>query len=248
MTIRGNVISGTGTAPGTGTCCSDGFGLYLADAASSVNVIVGNRIGTDAAGTAAVGNRLYGIVVSSGGNTIGGTSAADRNLISGNGRGIMFIGSSAASNDVIGNYIGTNAAGTSALSNGIHGIVFNVAGAGNQIGGAGAGEGNVIAASGVGVEFVATSDQVRPGQSDRRWRGRHHTSREPVDRHPHLRNAGVCLRQQPDRWHRRRRRERHRRIAGRKGSASRVLLPGTRSSVTASTTTRVWASISPRTA
>ena len=126
-------------------------------------VIAGNRIGTDAAGTAAVGNRLYGIVVSSGGNTIGGTSAADRNLISGNGRGIMFIGSSAASNDVFGNYIGTNAAGTSALSNGIHGIVFNVAGAGNQIGGAGAGEGNVIAASGVGVEFVATSDQVVQG-------------------------------------------------------------------------------------
>ena len=52
-------------------------------------------------------------------NTIGGTTAAARNVIAGNGgRGISISG---VGNFVIGNHTGTNAAGTGALGNGATG-------------------------------------------------------------------------------------------------------------------------------
>ena len=60
------------------------------------NVITGNFIGTNTAGTSALGNGL-GVVVSSGSNnTVGGTTPATRNVISGNlGTGVgIFDGSS----------------------------------------------------------------------------------------------------------------------------------------------------------
>ena len=113
------------------------------------NVIAGNFIGTDASGTTAVPNGT-GIFGTSPGNTIGGITPADRNLISGNtGNGIDFEESSgAATGPVIrGNYIGTDATGLKALGNGGAGI--NIVGFnGATIGGTADGDRNVIAASG----------------------------------------------------------------------------------------------------
>jgi hypothetical protein len=77
---------------------------------SSSNVIAGNYIGTNAAGDTALGNYI-GIDIEGGGdNIIGGTTPADRNVISGNSACGIF-DASVGSNTIIGNYIGTNAAG-----------------------------------------------------------------------------------------------------------------------------------------
>ncbi|MEZ5658212.1 MAG: cadherin domain-containing protein [Burkholderiaceae bacterium] len=81
------------------------------------------------------------------GTVIGGSSAADRNVISGlAGIGVRL---GAASGTIVqGNWIGLGSDG-STIGNGTHGIFLGVATAtGNLIGGDGPGEGNVIVASG----------------------------------------------------------------------------------------------------
>jgi pentapeptide MXKDX repeat protein len=77
--------------------------------------IVGNRIGTNAAGTAPLGNNV-GISLTSDaiGNIIGGPTAAQRNLISGNTLSAIQIDSDR--NRIEGNYIGTNAAGNAPIA------------------------------------------------------------------------------------------------------------------------------------
>ena len=89
------------------------------------NVIVGNHIGTNAAGTAALGNGAEGVSISLGAwnNTVGGDTAEERNVISGNGwGGVAFHGSDTTGNMVVGNHIGTDAAGTAALGNTLYGV------------------------------------------------------------------------------------------------------------------------------
>ncbi len=51
------------------------------------NIIAGNYIGTDVAGTSAFGNQVTGVFIGGGSsnNVIGGTSVTDRNILSGNG-------------------------------------------------------------------------------------------------------------------------------------------------------------------
>ena len=107
--------------------------------------IVGNYIGTNINGTAQAGNNQQGILVSdSTGNTIGGTSDADRNVISGNRlRGLLIYETAASGNQILGNYIGTNATGTASLTNQQIGLyIWNAPG--NTIGGTAAGAANVI--------------------------------------------------------------------------------------------------------
>jgi titin len=136
-----NVISGNVLA-------DNGDGLEMR---GRLNRVVGNRIGTDAAGTQALGNRwgVYFLSGTVGQDTIGGTTPADRNLISGNGIGVYLGGQS----DLIeGNYIGTDLTGTLALGNGSG--VYTAGGAsGNTIGGTAAGAGNVIAGNVDGLDF-----------------------------------------------------------------------------------------------
>jgi titin len=87
------------------------------------NLVGGNYIGPNAAGSASLGNTRFGVQISNGatGNTIGtnGDGSADsieRNLISGNGyAGVRIL--EAFDNLIAGNYIGTNAIGLSALPN-----------------------------------------------------------------------------------------------------------------------------------
>lgn len=101
---------------------------------SASNVIQGNFIGTDPSGLLARTNSGDGILVTSQGNLIGGTTAAARNIISGNGQaGILVSGSGATGNVIEGNYIGTDIRGTNALANSTNGIQINLA-AGNIIG------------------------------------------------------------------------------------------------------------------
>jgi titin len=111
----------------------------------------GNRLGTDWADTPGLGNTGYGVYIQNGAaaNTIGGTAAVERNVISGNGGGIAINGSTDTT--VEGNYIGTDSTGTVARGNSGWGIYIWNSATGNEIGGDTAGERNVISGNGGGV-------------------------------------------------------------------------------------------------
>src|SRR5262249_49862917 len=105
-----NTIGGT-TPAARNVIAGNSEGLYL----ESHTTVVGNYIGTNAGGTAALAN-FDGLIVTGQGNTIGGTTVSARNLISGNGTGIYFAFGN--HNLVMGNFIGTDATGRLALGNG----------------------------------------------------------------------------------------------------------------------------------
>jgi parallel beta-helix repeat protein len=97
-----------------------------------LDIVTNCYIGTDAAGTMALGNQGDGILIEGGtpNNIIGGSQAGDGNVISGNlGNGIEIQPrspfappSSLNGNFIFRNFIGTNAAGNAGLGNGGNGI------------------------------------------------------------------------------------------------------------------------------
>jgi len=139
-----NVISGN-TAAST-----DGVGVLITATGASNNIVAGNYIGLNAAGTAAIPNN-FGVAVTNGAtNNFIGTNGDgvndlnERNIISGNLIGVQFTGATTNNNRVAGNYIGTNAIGTGDVGNTQNGIVFRLAGSGNVIGGSPLNAGNRI--------------------------------------------------------------------------------------------------------
>ncbi len=138
----GNLISGNGAS-----------GVFILGGKADHNTVSGNRIGTDVNGTAAMPNDSGGVMITDAmTNTIGGTTAAARNLISGNaGIGVSIINSDddgdADGNLIQGNYIGTEVSGTTALPNTLTGVVITNA-ANNDVGGTAAGAGNLISGNG----------------------------------------------------------------------------------------------------
>jgi hypothetical protein len=137
--VVANVISG-----------NRGNGIELEG--SSRNTVVANRIGTNAAGTAAIPNGSNGIWITHGsrGNEIGGTAFVDTvtgkannptgskgtvppvfvvpplgNLISGNDGNGVLIDNLSTDNTLNGNFIGTTAGGDSALGNARNGVWLN---------------------------------------------------------------------------------------------------------------------------
>jgi hypothetical protein len=138
-----------GTAAGAGNVISGNTanGLLLSN---SNLVMQGNRIGTDLAGNLNLGNGNHGVELTRGGSppfplvqfTIGGTTSAARNIISGNGGFGLRLFNPTSSTTVQGNYIGTKADGQTALGNGSNGIEAQTTA---TIGGTAAGAGNVIA-------------------------------------------------------------------------------------------------------
>jgi parallel beta-helix repeat protein len=118
------------------------FSLDGISISSSNNTIRGNFIGTNAAGTAALGNRT-GVAVTSTGNMIGGSGVATRNVISGNTSiGISLGGSN---NTAKNNYVGTDASGTLPVGNTGPGV--EVGGPNNIIGSNNINDRNVISGS-----------------------------------------------------------------------------------------------------
>ncbi len=127
--------------------------------AGSGNIVKGNTIGLDVAGTVAVPNAT-GIYLNSAGNTVGGGAAGERNIISGNT--IEGINVSQPGNVIQGNYIGINSLGTAAVGNGGSGIA--VSASNTQVGGSGAGEGNVIAGNlGAGLSIYSGTGNIVQG-------------------------------------------------------------------------------------
>src|SRR5262245_39312019 len=129
---QGNIISG-----------NNNDGITITDPSAQHNKIQGNLIGTDINGTKAVENSQYGVSIQDASNNlIGGLVPEARNVISGNGSAGVKLSGGYGSNLIQGNFIGTDITGTKALGNDNAGI--DVFSAGDQIGGADPGAGNVI--------------------------------------------------------------------------------------------------------
>lgn len=160
-TVSGNVISG-----------NDGYGIFATNTID--NIISGNEIGPDAAGTNSPGVQAYGVALLTGasGNIIGGTTTGAGNVVSGNGLyGVYMFGPAVGGNVVEGNLIGTDVTGTNALPNGPFtyggwGIgVWNYAN-NNIIGGTTAGARNVISGTvgyGYGIAIGTANSNVVEG-------------------------------------------------------------------------------------
>src|SRR5439155_841361 len=177
-TVQGLVINNFGGNNGSGI-------LFF----SAGNLAAGNYLGTDVSGTLDRGNQqgVRMIGASAGGNTVGGLTPSDRNLISGNNlSGVSILAGPA--NVVLGNLIGTDRsgtrdrgnnegvtvaagnnsggnsiAGTAALGNTGLGIQIDGGGAPNaRIGGTTAGAGNLVSGNGtIGIWFNVPSAGAR---------------------------------------------------------------------------------------
>lgn len=184
VTISGssnNTIGGT-TAGSRNVISSNSTGISLRQVTATQNTIVGNYIGTNTAGTGALGNFTGIDILLSENNTIGGTTAGARNVISGNdAEGIAIVGFQFASfaqqeavreaannNLILGNYIGVDASGFNPLGNGLNPQAFRRDGVrifsanGTTIGGAAAGAANIIANNGGNGVFVEPQSTVAP--------------------------------------------------------------------------------------
>ena len=152
-----NIIAGSSTVKGLVINRFSQDGISLALGAFGGNIIEGNYIGIDTAGSSDMGNGRYGVNVNHApGNTIGGTTSAARNVISGNNTGVRIIGLLATGNKVEGNYIGTNATGTADLGNSSFGVLISGAW-NNTIGGATSAARNVISGNNTGVRITGTA-------------------------------------------------------------------------------------------
>ena len=116
LSSNNNRVGGLTTAARNVISGNFANGVHMALGASN-NLVQGNYIGVNAAGTAALPNES-GIVFfnNAPNNTIGGSTAAHRNVVSGN-RNIGILIDTSNSNVIQGNFIGTNAAGDAAISN-----------------------------------------------------------------------------------------------------------------------------------
>lgn len=124
-----------------------GSGIIISGGSARYNTIIGNYIGTTATGDDTLGNG-NGIYLGQGANNtiIGGLEPENKNIISGNyGYGVMV---SSDSNLIVNNYIGIDASGSRRLSNEDDGIYIYYGAQGNQIGGAGEFDSNVISGNG----------------------------------------------------------------------------------------------------
>jgi len=136
-------------------------GITVVDGTATGNIILGNYVGTDVTGTAAIPNGT-GISLLAPGNTVGGIGAGAGNLIAGNtGPGVGLGAPFATGNVILGNFIGVDVTGDQGLGNDIGVWVDNVGG--NVIGGVTEGAGNVISGNREGITFWetgATSNRV----------------------------------------------------------------------------------------
>src|SRR5262245_29463597 len=136
-----------------------GVGIVPNGVGTTKNVIAGNFIGTNATGLAALPNQGGGVAVDgANGNTIGGSFAGARNVISGNGGDGVSLSSATAAefqgNLVFGNFIGTDATGSAAVPNAGDGVELNNVG-NNYIGDRPVGRRNVISGNaGAGVHVA----------------------------------------------------------------------------------------------
>ena len=163
-------------------------GIFVADAVSAFTQITGNLIGTDFTGLLPLGNLLNGVALGAppdpdpgdgyaSDNTVGGLTADDRNVISGNGQSGVWI-RGGTGNVVEGNYIGVGKDGVTPLGNGAvanpalaefgtDGVFIDGASS-TEVGGTVDGAGNVISANandGIRIDAsdISASDNALQG-------------------------------------------------------------------------------------
>jgi hypothetical protein len=143
-----NVVGGSTPAARNVLSGNNESSIVVIDA--NGNSFQGNYIGTDKGGTKDLGNGGNGVfILGSLGNTVGGTTAASRNVISGNDdNGVTIVGDSQG-NEVVGNRIGTTANGAGALPNDLEGVsISGFATTNNSIGDGTSAGSNTIAFNG----------------------------------------------------------------------------------------------------
>ena len=111
-----NTAGGTSASARNLLSGNNSYAVRITGAGTNQNVVQGNYIGTQANGNVAqrVANVGYGVRIESGAqsNTIGGTVADARNVISGNTlEGVSICNTGTTGNTVCGNCIGLNATG-----------------------------------------------------------------------------------------------------------------------------------------
>ncbi|MEI7594975.1 MAG: T9SS type A sorting domain-containing protein [Bacteroidota bacterium] len=126
-----NMVGGYNPGEGNLISGNTAFGAYFYNNGTNSNSLIGNKIGTNFAGTAAIPNET--------GVHIDGCTYAnfvDSNLIAGNrANGITVFATFSDYNTIIRNKIGTDITGTLPLGNGMHGILITQGAANNTIGG-----------------------------------------------------------------------------------------------------------------
>ena len=147
---RNNTVGGTTPAERNVISGNAGAAVVLTDAPSFQNTVIGNYIGVDATGHAALPNKAGISIFTTAFNRIGGSQPGEGNLISGNlEKGIEIASLGRSDAIVIGNRIGLDASGAPTLGNTFSGINIQF-GRHVFIGGLGPGEGNQVAGNGVG--------------------------------------------------------------------------------------------------
>jgi hypothetical protein len=156
-TIGGNSFAARNVISGNG-----GAGVEIAGAASTNNAVIGNLIGTDAAGTGPLGNAQFGVDVRGGiQNRVGTPAVGEGNVICDNAAGGVSVRAGADTSTVQGNSIGVSLAGGpgAALGNGGSGVALGATGFPVDnclVGGGVTGDANVIANNaGDGVSVIA---------------------------------------------------------------------------------------------
>lgn len=153
----GNVIGGDDAGARNAISGND-VGIAI-DSGSTNNHVLGNYIGTDVSGTAAIANEVGVSILFAGGNTIGGSTPGSGNLISGNSEyGIEIVGGT--DNVVLGNLVGTDANGVADLGN-TDGVSISTGGVGNQVGSGTPGGRNVISGNLSGVTLISDGNSVQ---------------------------------------------------------------------------------------
>ena len=168
-----NLIGGTDVGAGNLLSGNLQNGLELTGNGTTGNIVQGNLIGTDATGGAALPNHLRGVGISYGasGNTVGGTTPAARNIISGNLQNGVLLDAGTDGNVIQGNFLGTDITGTYAVPNHLQGVLLgktSIAGpiTNNLVGGTEPGAGNLIAGNlgeGVRIQDDQTTGNIVQG-------------------------------------------------------------------------------------
>ncbi len=141
-----------GTSSGARNVISGNY-IGLQNTTGSGALYEGNYIGTNPAGTGAIGNLLHGLYLNGGSPQVGGATSGARNVISGNNLYGIYVANGSAGT-ILGNYIGTDYTGAAKVANGGDGISVTSTEGSLVVGGTSASARNVISGNAYyGIQF-----------------------------------------------------------------------------------------------